>query len=126
MPRDNENSPPPVEVITPQNMTVHIAYMRRDLDELTRNFKDTSKAQTELLQQIRDNSPSRKEFEELRTHVEAKASDSEFKKLEKYVQDNMVTKADFEPVKKFIYGAVVIICSTVFVALLGLVVSKSN
>lgn len=107
-------------------MTVHIAYMRRDLDTLTRNFHEASKAQTELLQEIRDNSPSRKEFEELRTHVEAKASAAEFNKLEKYVQDNMVTKADFEPVRKFIYGGVVIICSTVFVALLGLVVAKSN
>ena len=123
---ENQHTAPPVESMTPQNVPVHMAYMRRDLDSLTRNFETSSKEQTTLLKEIRDNSPSRKEFEELRGHVDGKASNADFDKLEKFVKDNMITKADFEPVKKVVYGAVVIILSSVMVALVALVIVKGN
>lgn len=125
MPEENSHSAPPIEAVTPQNMPVHMAYMRRDLDTLKHDFKEVAKTQTDLLTQIRDNTPSRKEFEEMREHIYAKADDNEFKKLEKFVTDNMVTKTDFEPVKKVVYGMMVLTLTAVMVAILSLVVIKA-
>ena len=51
--------------------------------------------------------------------------DAEEEDFEKFVTDNMVTKTDFEPVKKVVYGMMVLTLTAVMVAILSLVVTKA-
>lgn len=57
---DGSSTPPPVMIGGDQ--TVHLGYMRRDLDDLKRNQDANFKALSETLAQIRDGHLTRAEF----------------------------------------------------------------
>ncbi len=121
---DKVHTPPPVEPENTHNVGVHLSYIRRDLDTLTQNQVKNAEETQRILKEIRDGVPSRKEFDELRGHVDNKAVSSDLVEIKKFVETKLVTKDDFEPVKKVVYGMVSAVLGTVILAILALVITS--
>lgn len=118
------HTPPPVETDAHNNVGVHLSYIRRDLDALTQNQVKNAEETQKLLKEIRDGVPSRKEFDELRGHVDGKAGGGDLAEIKKFVETRLVTKEDFDPVKKVVYGMVSAVLGTVILAILALIITN--
>lgn len=114
------HTPPPIEQ-DHSNISIHLSYIRRDLDALTQNQSKNAETTRQLLEDIRNGTPSRKEFEELRGHIDTKAGVSELTIVQKQIE-KLVTKDDFEPIKKLAYGMVAMTLIAVFSAILVIVI----
>lgn len=121
---DKTHTPPPIEPDTHNNVGIHLSYIRRDLDTLTQNQVKNAEETQRILKEIRDGAPSRKEFDELRGHVDSKASSTTMEDIKKFVETKLVTKDDFEPVKKVVYGMVSAVLGTVILAILALIITN--
>lgn len=108
-----------------EGIMVHLEYLRRDIKTLTENQKNTDLETKAILKEIRDGSPSRGEFIDLQREVATKADDLQFKDVKNMVENKLVTKDDFAPIKKFVYATITLVVVTVFVAILGNVINSN-
>lgn len=104
---------------------LHLAYLRRDVDTIIQNQKENALQTQGILKEIRDGQVTRNEFDTLKVAVDKKADENDLTDLKKFVQERLVTKEDFAPIKKFVYGLVGVTLIAVITAVLALVIKTS-
>lgn len=61
----------------PTEMGIHLAYIRRDVDEMKKQNEASSRDIQAALKELVDRTPTRKEFDELKNEVSKKADSSD-------------------------------------------------
>jgi len=108
--------------ISSDSIIVHLQYINRDITEIKKNQVDNAVETQKILKEIKDGTPSRIEFEDLRKDVVLKAEKEHLESLRKIVENKLVTKDDFAPIKKFVYATIGLVLVTVGVALLSAII----
>ncbi len=73
MDKMNESAPT-VFPVSPSDIGIHVAYIRRDIDQIKKDHSDAHKELQSTLKELVDNTPTRGEFEDLKTLVGTKAN----------------------------------------------------
>lgn len=96
----------------------HLAYIRRDIDEIKRTYELGMKDIQENLHELKGVYVTAQQFKD--------SQDSMSKEIEetKELVGSMISKDEFDPVKKVVYGMVALVLLGVATALIALVIKK--
>lgn len=98
----------------------HLAYIRRDLDLLTKSQKENWDTMHRELVDLKGVYVNRDEFVGFQNEVET------YQKTNDVTVSKLVTREEFSPIKSLMYGLVALILTAVVGAILGLVILKAK
>lgn len=112
------NNMPPGGTILPNasdSVSIHLSYIARDLVDIKKTQKENWDAIRGDLHDLKGVYITREEFNVYKTDMA---------ELKEIFNTKLITKEEFEPVKKIVYGIVGLVLTTLVVAGLALILNK--
>jgi hypothetical protein len=107
-----ENNKEPT-TINPESIGIHLSYIVRDLADIKKVQKENWDAVRKDISELKGTYITNEEFF---SHKE------DMLELKKFVETKTVTKDEFEPIKKVVYGLVTLMLTSLVIALLSIVI----